>query len=500
MKLTELNFHYTEKTIHKKRDYSHTQITPVMIFVMAITGDHEKSNPPEKAAYFSLFFVFNSGHTTRENDMQQSSYRRWITLAIISFSGGVSFDLAYLRYIYQIPMAKFMGFSNTEIGLIMSTFGITAIILYAPSGVIADKFSHRKMITSTMIITGLLGLLMATYPPLWVMLLIQVAFAITTILMLWSVSIKAASMLGDRSEQGKIMGWMEGLRGVGVMSLAVFTMWAFSRFAPEDPRSLKTVILIYSVVYILLGILCWFFVSDNKSPINDDTVQAKKSFQLSDILAVLRISTTWYCSMVIFGVFTIYAILSYSTNYLTEMYGMSLVAASYMGIVINKIFRAICGPLGGIITTYSRVKSPTRVVQLLSIVGVISLVALLATHSNPQSVGLGIGLILLLGFTCYASRGLYWACPGEARTPSYIMGTTVGICSVIGFLPDVFVYPIVGHWQDTLPAAEAYRNMWLMGLCALCMVIVFTFLLARKIRAASRGENVTSLAGETVNE
>ncbi|MCF3429601.1 MFS transporter, partial [Escherichia coli] len=41
----------------------------------------------------------------------------------------------------------------------MSTFGIAAIILYAPSGVIADKFSHRKMITSAMIITGLLGLL-----------------------------------------------------------------------------------------------------------------------------------------------------------------------------------------------------------------------------------------------------------------------------------------------------------------------------------------------------
>jgi Na+/melibiose symporter-like transporter len=103
---------------------------------------------------------------------------------------------------------------------------------------------------------------MATYPPLWVMLCIQVAFAITTILMLWSVSIKAASLLGDHSEQGKIMGWMEGLRGVGVMSLAVFTMWVFSRFAPDDSNSLKAVIIIYSVVYILLGILCWFFVSD----------------------------------------------------------------------------------------------------------------------------------------------------------------------------------------------------------------------------------------------
>ncbi len=227
----------------------------------------------------------------------------------------------------------------------------------------------------------------------------------------------------------------------------------------------------------------------------------KQAFQLKDIIAVLRISTTWYCSMVIFGVFTIYAILSYSTNYLTEMYGMSLVAASYMGIVINKIFRAICGPLGGIITTYSKIKSPTRVVQLLSIVGAAALIALLVTNSNPQSVVLGIGLILLLGFTCYASRGLYWACPGEARTPSYIMGTTVGICSVIGFLPDVFVYPIVGHWQDTLPAAQAYRNMWLMGLAALCMVILFTFLLFRKIRTNNAApEKITSLAAETSGE
>ncbi|MDR3103575.1 MAG: MFS transporter [Yokenella regensburgei] len=411
--------------------------------------------------------------------MQHSSYRRWITLAIISFSGGVSFDLAYLRYIYQIPMAKFMGFSNTEIGLIMSTFGITAIIFYAPSGVIADKFSHRKMITAAMIITGLLGLVMYTYPPLWVMLLIQVAFAVTTILMLWSVSIKAASLLGDHSEQGKIMGWMEGLRGVGVMSLAVFTMWAFSRFAPDDPQSLKTVILIYSVVYLLLGVLCWFFVSDS----HKEVLQENRAFRLSDILSVLRISTTWYCSMVIFGVYTIYAILSYSTNYLTEMYGMGLVAASYMGIVINKIFRAICGPLGGLITTYSRVKSPTRVIQILSVVSALALVALLLTNRNPQSVVLGIGLILLLAFTCYASRGLYFACPGEARTPTFIMGTTVGICSVIGFLPDVFVYPVVGYWQDTLPPAEAYRNMWLMGLAAVVMVIVFTVLLFRKIRA-----------------
>jgi MFS family permease len=313
----------------------------------------------------------------------------------------------------------------------MSTFGITALFFMRPAGLL-PKFSHRKMITSAMIMTGLLGFLMATYPPLWVMLLIQVAFAITTILMLWSVSIKAASLLGDHSEQGKIMGWMEGLRGVGVMSLAVFTMWAFSRFLPEDSNSLKVVILIYSVVYILLGILCWFFVSDGQSTAS--AAKGEKGVPAKRYSAVLRISTTWYCSMVIFGVFTIYAILSYSTNYLTEMYGMSLVAASYMGIVINKIFRAFAARWAALLPpTADKIANPRHSAAL--VVRVLALVALLATNSNPQSVAMGIGLILLLAFTCYASRGLYWACPGEARTPGYIMGTTVGICSVIGFLP-----------------------------------------------------------------
>ncbi len=86
------------------------------------------------------------------------------------------------------------------------------------------------------------------------------------------------------------------------------------------------------------------FVSDNNNLRNTNN-EEKQSFQLSDILGCFAHQHHRYCSMVIFGVFTIYAILSYSTNYLTEMYGMSLVAASYMGIVINKIFRALCGPL-----------------------------------------------------------------------------------------------------------------------------------------------------------
>ncbi len=388
--------------------------------------------------------------------MQTKNSIRWLTLAVISISGGISFDLAYLRYIYQIPMAKFMGFSNTEIGVIMSTFGITAILLYAPGGLISDKFSHRKVMSGAMIATGILGAIMATYPPLWA------------------------------------MGWMEGLRGVGVMGLALFTVWVFAQFHPDDPNSLKAVILIYSGTYVALGIACWFLVSDGFAQQDEEQSSA---FSLQHTLSVLKMPTTWYCSMIIFGVYTIYAILSYSTNYLSEIYGMSLVAASYMGIIINKVFRAICGPLGGMVTSYSRWRSPTRVIQFLSGLCLCVIALLYVVTQSPISLALAIGLILLMGFTCYASRGLYFACIGEVNTPKQILGTTIGICSVIGFLPDVFVYPLVGYWQDTLPPALAYRNMWIMGGCASLLVLLFTALLISQIKRVSPAGHAAPLKG-----
>ena len=151
------------------------------------------------------------------------------------------------------------------------------------------------------------------------------------------------------------------------------------------------------------------------------------------------------------------------------------------GLSSQKSFRAICGRWAvSTITTYSRVKSPTRVIQLLPSVGVLARHCATGYNSKPAPVAMGIGLILLLGFTCYASRGLLWAAPAK-RGPGYIMGTTVGICSVIGCLPDVFVYPIVGHTGRTPPhRGRLPQRAWLMGPAALRPVILFTFCCFRK--------------------
>ncbi len=74
-------------------------------------------------------------------------------------------------------MAKFMGFSNTEIGLIRVPLVLQLLFFMPPAALLPIIFTPQNdyFRDDHYRITGSV---MATYPPLWVMLCIQVAFAI----------------------------------------------------------------------------------------------------------------------------------------------------------------------------------------------------------------------------------------------------------------------------------------------------------------------------------
>ncbi len=75
---------------------------------------------------------------------------------------------------------------------------------------------------------------------------------------------------------------------------------------------------------------------------------------------------------------------------------------------------------------------------------------------------MGIGLILLLGFTCYASAGCTG--PALAKREHRLTLWAPGRYLFGDWIPaGCLRLPDYRYWQDTLPAAEAYRNMWLMG-------------------------------------
>ena len=60
----------------------------------------------------------------------------------------------------------------------------------------------------------------------------------------------------------------------------------------------------------------------------------------------------------------------------------------------------------------------------------------------------------------YALRGLYFAIIEETKTPLQLTGTLVGIISVVGFTPDIFMSLFVGYMLGENPSIVEYQNLF----------------------------------------
>ena len=60
----------------------------------------------------------------------------------------------------------------------------------------------------------------------------------------------------------------------------------------------------------------------------------------------------------------------------------------------------------------------------------------------------------------YSLRGLYFAIIEETKTPIQMTGTLVGIISVIGFTPDIFMSLFIGYMLGENPALTEYQQLF----------------------------------------
>jgi sugar phosphate permease len=79
---------------------------------------------------------------------------------------------------------------------------------------------------------------------------------------------------------------------------------------------------------------------------------------------------------------------------------------------------------------------------------------------NPSTVWV---LYLNVALTCVAVfglRGVYFALFQEAAVPLSATGTAVGLVSVIGYTPDIFVHLVGGFLLDRSPGLEGHRHFF----------------------------------------
>jgi len=84
----------------------------------------------------------------------------------------------------------------------------------------------------------------------------------------------------------------------------------------------------------------------------------------------------------------------------------------------------------------------------------------------------------------YALRGLYFALLEQTRVPHTVTGVAVGLISLFGYTPDIFIGPIAGRLLDNFPGVAGYQYFFLL-LCGISTIGMITAVVVG--RGVSRG-------------
>lgn len=412
-------------------------------------------------------------------------FRKYFLLTVVALGAGVIYKVAYMREAFYDAMLAGFQISNTQLGEISSLYGTVALICYVPGGILADKIHYKYLLCSSFIGTGVLTLWCATMPGYGTVKLIFALMGIFTILTYWSAFVKTVRALGDDSEQGRLFGLAEGIRGVSGI-VASFIVMALIEAAANGVLGMRYMLIFYGIIYMAVGVIT-FVLLPKPEKRTEETI--KEAFSLKEFVEALKCKGTWIVCAIVFFWYVAYSATSYSIPYLTNVFGVSSVLISSVSIIRAYAIGILAAPFAGF--TADKIKSCSRALAYFAIAGLVIIVVLLAIPTKSSWITIAVVITLLFSFVIFCARGIYFSPMAEVGIPFALTGAASGIISIIGYSPDMFIYNIMGKWLDQYPGAKGYRYIFILtavSMAAAFVVCWFAYRYGKKIKAEKKTE------------
>ena len=402
---------------------------------------------------------------------------RYLVLLVLALGAVAIYFLPYLRWTFYDSLFEGVGLTNAQFAATLSIYGVTSMIFYAPGGYLADKFSPRKMLSFAFVVAGALGIWYATFPGFIAQMIIYAVWGIITTAFMWSAMLKVANSLGTGEEQGRMFGLLEGGRGIVNVIVAFVALYFYGKLG-ETVAGVAGILIGTSILCFVAAILAWFIIPDKVSGASD-------KIQIKDVGKVLKIPAVWIVAIIVLSCYSVYIGSTYLTPYLTEILGLSATAAGAIAIIRQYVLQFAAAPIGG--TIADKLGSISFVVACCFVLMVAALAGFAFLPSSPTILTVAVILMLLFCAGIFAMRGIYFATLDECRkVPRSLMGTAIGVVSVIGFFPDVYMNAIVGGLMDAYPGAAGYKHVFLIMLGFAIVGLIASVVLNRTIKKSKK--------------
>lgn len=393
----------------------------------------------------------------------ENEQKKRITLFAIIIAGEAIFFLPFvLARIFRPTLLLVFDISNVELGKYFAVYGIVALLSYPLGGPLADRYSARWLMTSALWLTALGGLLLATIPSSGVMIVIYGFWGFSTILLFWAAMIRATREWGGSGFQGRAFGWLEGGRGLTAALLGTLAFFIFSRLTKVSTterlpsgqtQNFQIIILVSSAIVFISGILIWKFVPN--ITVRDN--KAKSVFSLQKIAELAGLPSVWLLSVIVICAYSGYKITDDFSLFAKDVFGYSEVRAAGIGTAALWIRGIVAIAIGYAADYSSRLKTIIVCFALSFSGGLFIWLGIL-----NESTGLVLLNMLMIMGGVYAVRALYFAVFQEAGIPLKYTGTAVGIISLAGFTPDIFMGPWMGHFLDKYTGAQGHQYVFML--------------------------------------
>jgi nitrate/nitrite transporter NarK len=381
--------------------------------------------------------------------------------------------------VFRPTMLDVFGLTNFQLGTAFSLYGIVAMVSYALGGPLADRFPARRLLTAALVATSAGGVSLASIPSLPVLRLLLAYWGMTTILLFWAALIRATREWGGPASQGRAYGVLDGGRGLAAALVSSISVAIFAALLPTDvaaatladrASALTWIIHIYSAVTFGVAVLVWFAV-----PEVDLSEEAERRDRLSwdGVRRVVGMKAVWLQAVIVVCAYVAYKSTDDFSLLARDAFGYDDVEAARIGTISFWVrpFAAVgAGILGDRITS-------SRAIILSFAVLIVGSLGIASGYLRADMSWMIVGTVAGTSVGIYALRGIYFALFQQARVPLVFTGSAVGLVSVVGYTPDVFMGPVMGWLLDRSPGALGHQHVFAMvaGFAAVGLIATLMF-------------------------